>query len=389
MPKRDSPPLEIYLHLLGAKAGGGITYLRAVFPELIRQTEGKNVRLVLLMPSQLKGFDLPDWVTVHVMPLAASSTLTRLFFDQVILPLWMKTKARAALYCSGSFSPIIKTVPTVVLLRNAIYFDEEFLARELPLRRALLRIQRMLIGLGARNCDAIHYPSKSMRELVERMYPFLSPRGAVNLYGIGAMFLNARSDEKAAAAPPVRSPKTFLYVMNYTLQKNLGFLLEALALAKKAGIGVRVMVTSKLNQGPASCFARDRALIEEHDLIGSGHLVPVGPRHGEELIELYRSVDACIFPSICESFGHPIVESLAMGKPLICADRPYAREICGDSGVYVDPTRPQDMVRLWESWPVNGHKASKRELEGRLSDFSWAAHVTNLLAALGVGGREP
>src|SRR5262249_37321169 len=144
----------------------------------------------------------------------------------------------------------------------------------------------------------------------------------------------------------------FLYVMTYTLQKNLAFVLRALAQARSEGLRVAVAVTSRLDGGSPTSFARDRELIERHDLIGSGYLIPVGPKNGEELVRLYHDVDACLFPSVCESFGHPLVEALALRKPLVCADRPYAREVCGPHALYVDPDRPEELVRLWREWPA-------------------------------------
>lgn len=380
---REKQP-QIWIHALGAKAGGGITYLYSVLPELVRQLDGAGVEVHVLLPGPLKGLTLPDWVKTHVMPLAASNAVSRLLFDQLALPLWLKTKPGAVLYCSGSHSPLMKTVPTIALLRNAIYFDEEFLRREIPLNRINFNFQGWLITLGARGCKEVHYPSRSMRELVEAKHPALAGLGAVNYYGVNEAFLSDDARREARKPPQADAGATFLYVMNYTLQKNVGFLLQALALAKQSGVKVRVTVTSWLNKGPKSCFEQDRALIEEHDLINSGYLVPVGPKHGDDLLDLYRQADGCVFPSFCESFGHPLVEAMAMGKPLICADRPYARELCGDAAIYVDPTKPESLLRAWEQWPVICARAAARAHTSLPDRISWRAHVAKLISSLGV-----
>ncbi|MEW6211568.1 MAG: glycosyltransferase [Acidobacteriota bacterium] len=378
---------EIWIHALGAKAGGGITYLNAVLPEILAQLEGRGVRLVLLLPRPLDR-ELPPWVEARPLPLAARNWMTRILFDQFILPVWMKKAKVTALYCSGSFSPLTKTAPTVALLRNAIYFDPLFLERETPFRRLRLKLEGRLITLGARNCEAIHYPSLSMRELVESRAPHLVARGAVNYYGVGKAFAAVSLDSALDAESGARDRTIFLYVMNYTLQKNLGFLLRALVSAKREGLPVQVKVTSHLDHGPHACFEEDRALIEENDLIESGYLAPVGPHYGEDLIALYRSVDACIFPSICESFGHPLVEAMAMKKPLVCSDLPFAREICGDHAVYVDPNRPEDLVRVWREWPSCIPESWRDRRQTVLSKFSWRTHVFNLIESLIEGNDQ-
>lgn len=375
-------PRQIWVHALGAKAGGGLTYIRALFPEVARQLRGSDVRVVVLLPGSIDGIPLPDGIEVRFFPLASRNALTRIVFDQVILPLWLKVNPGAVLYCSGSFSPLLNTAPTVTLVRNAIYFDPEFLRRERPLRRLRLRIQGLLIARGAAASSAVHYPSAAMRSLVEVRYPQLRATGVVNHFGIGEPFLTSRSctgsDPKPAGAGPLR----FLYVMNYTLQKNLGVLLQALALARHARLGVSVTVTSWLCHGPRASFSQDRRIIEANDLIGSGYLALVGPQFGDALVAQYRLADGCIFLSICESFGHPLVEALAMGKPLICADRPYAREICGEHALYVDPDRPEALVEVWRDWPRFAQRLRVASPDAVSQRFSWPRHVSRILQGL-------
>jgi glycosyltransferase involved in cell wall biosynthesis len=170
--------------------------------------------------------------------------------------------------------------------------------------------------------------------------------------------------------------------MNYTLQKNLGFLLRALVRARAEGLPVRVVVTSRLDRGPRSCYAEDRQLMDGHGLVESGYLIPAGPKRGDELAELYRAADACIFPSTCESFGHPQLEALVMNKPLICADRAFAREISGTHALYVNPVDPEELVRLWRDWPTPCLLLQPPDMARLNERFSWRSHVERLTACI-------
>lgn len=372
---------SIWIHALGAKAGGGITYLRSVLPELFRQLQGTGTRVVLMLPAELPGVPIPEWCEVRVYPFVAYNAIGRLLFDHVVLPLQLRGRRKASLFCSGSFPPLFKSIRTIVLVRNAIYFEQDFLRREEPLRRLLFKLQGVMIRYGARRCDAVHYPSRYMRQLAEDGCATMSARGVLNYYGIARRLVDARGEEP----PPHVTPAgwtTFLYVMNYTLQKNLGFLLRALARAHELRLKVRVVVTSDLHPTRRTFCLEDRALIHRHDLVGAGYLVPLGHTDGEDLVRLYHQLDACIFPSICESFGHPLVEALALGKPIICADRPYAREICGQHALYVDPDRPEDLVDVWRRWPEAAASIPTAQLADLTSMFSWQRHVSRLLEDL-------
>jgi glycosyltransferase involved in cell wall biosynthesis len=394
-----SAPREIWIHALGAKVGGGLTYLHAVLPELVRRLDGTGTRLVLLLPAPLAAAErtalpdpLPGWIEVRPLPRFAANAASRVLFDQLVLPLWLLGRLfgrgrRTALFCSGSFAPLLPPVRTVVLLRNAIYFDDEFLARELPGRRRSLRLQGRLIAAGARRSAEVHFPSDSFRSLVELRHPHLAERARVNSYGVRPQFSEAHDPAGRTPAGAARNGHrphwTFLYVMTYTLQKNLGFVLEALARAKAEGLPVRVRITSRLDRGPRASQAADRALLEQHELVESGYLELIGPRFGADLLAAYEAADACLFPSLCESFGHPLVEAMALGKPLIAADRPYARELCGEHALYVDPRRPEDLVALWRRWPEPARGLPALPREELLCRFSWSDHVDRLLAGLG------
>lgn len=50
--------------------------------------------------------------------------------------------------------------------------------------------------------------------------------------------------------------------------------------------------------------------------------------------ELYLSADAVFHPSVLETFSATYLEAMHYNVPIICWDLPFAREICGDYGVY-------------------------------------------------------
>ena len=69
-----------------------------------------------------------------------------------------------------------------------------------------------------------------------------------------------------------------------------------------------------------------------------GHLNP------DECLLEYEKADALIFPSVLESYGLPLVEAMVIGMPIVAADLPYARGLCGDEGIYFDPASADSLV---------------------------------------------
>jgi hypothetical protein len=68
-----------------------------------------------------------------------------------------------------------------------------------------------------------------------------------------------------------------------------------------------------------------------------GHLEP------DQVLNAYSSCDALLFLSTAESYGFPLIEAMWIGLPIVCADLPYARVICGNKAIYFDPYRPESL----------------------------------------------
>ncbi len=63
-----------------------------------------------------------------------------------------------------------------------------------------------------------------------------------------------------------------------------------------------------------------------------------GPVSDERLIELYQSATACVFPTIAEGCGLPLLEALWWGTPCVASDVPALLENACGGGCLIVPT---------------------------------------------------
>ena len=101
-------------------------------------------------------------------------------------------------------------------------------------------------------------------------------------------------------------------------------------------------------------FARVRARRPEVALVltGAGHgdrVLPEGVMSrglvsDDELVRLYQTASATVFPSLWEGFGLPPVEAMACGCPVVVSHGTSLPEVCGDAARYVDPLSPADIA---------------------------------------------
>jgi glycosyltransferase involved in cell wall biosynthesis len=152
-----------------------------------------------------------------------------------------------------------------------------------------------------------------------------------------------------------REPFLFYPAHNWP-NKNHDRLIEAFGLLRQRRPGLRLVLTGGGHEGrtvPADVELRGR--------------VP-----DDELLRLYRTASALVFPSLYEGFGQPPLEAMACGCPVAAAPSGAIPEVCGDAALYFDPTSPESIAETVEQ--VLGHPGElvARGLE-RAAGFSWEA----------------
>jgi len=68
----------------------------------------------------------------------------------------------------------------------------------------------------------------------------------------------------------------------------------------------------------------------------------------ENLPELYSCADACIFPSVMEGVGLPVLEAMASGIPIAVAKAGALPEIAGDGALYFNPDDIDEFAKVIE-----------------------------------------
>jgi glycosyltransferase involved in cell wall biosynthesis len=112
--------------------------------------------------------------------------------------------------------------------------------------------------------------------------------------------------------------------------KNLGRVIEAMALLDPAQRPVLVL------PGYATPHEEElRALAAQLGIAADVRFL--GWVDPEELEGLYALTAACVFPSLYEGFGLPVLEAMSRGVPVACSSRRSLAEVAGDGALLFDP----------------------------------------------------
>lgn len=92
------------------------------------------------------------------------------------------------------------------------------------------------------------------------------------------------------------------------------------------------------------------------------------------LVDLYKSVSALIYPSLYEGFGLPILEAMGLGCPVISSNGGSLPEVGGSKLKYFNPNQIENIANVLEE--VLSSEEIKKELIEygfkRNSEFSWS-----------------
>ena len=175
-------------------------------------------------------------------------------------------------------------------------------------------------------------------------------------------------------------PLQLLYISEYSDYKNLTTLLKALLILRQKGEdNLRLVSSGDPSQFPEveiSSRETDRALAG-HPSVAS-HITFTGAIPYVEVARFYAESDIFVFPSLAESFGHPLVEAMAMGLPIVASDISICREICGESAVYFNPVEPAELAEqivLLKQQPGLRRRFGQYGRKRAATQFNWNDHV--------------
>ena len=379
--------IRLFINGLAASAGGGLTYLRNVIPQLARRVDVDTT--VLLNPAIRAEFgELPN---ISLVGDRQSGGAARRFLrEQAVLPRLIRRSGAQVLISAGNFALWRSPVPQILLSRNSLYTSSEFL-RDIRARRdyaiwADTVAKSYLARQSIRRADITVAPSTAFAQELSQWSgrKVLTVHHGFDLdsFTSGATPLpTAAQSQLEQAGDALR----LLFVSHYNYYRNFETLFRAIPILRSRlrQKKVKLFLTCRLNsaENPGTYRAESAALLV-NDLRESQDIVELGSIPYRSLHQLYRACHIYVTPAYAESFAHPLIEAMSSGLPVVASDLAVHREICGDAGIYFPRFSSQALAeRILEiqQSPELGEKLARNGFR-RARDFSWSEHVERLLA---------
>ena len=240
-----------------------------------------------------------------VVPLAPARNGRRpeLLWEQIGLPRAAARRGAALIHAPNCFLPLRRPCPGVVTVHDLAFeaFPDDFAAR------TRLKYRR-LVPLAVRSAERVIVPSTFTKDdLVAR-------------YGIDAakvrVIPEAPALQPSSRSDVVEGSDYLLAVGDLRAKKNLGVLVEA---ARR--LEMKLVLAGLGEPGP----------------LAAPHVEATGWVDDARLDALMRGAAVLVHPSLYEGFGLVIVEAMARGTPVACADATALPETAGGAAELFDP----------------------------------------------------
>ena len=270
-------------------------------------------------------------------------------WEQRTLPRLVRASGADVLFAPGYSAPLFCKVPMVVAIHDVSFaaHPEWFSWREGVRRRTIVQ----LTAWAAARVLTISRFSK--REIVARL-GIDSSKVVVVYPGVTEIVSGLRQAQAALSAskgglrPSTSSGRpeciegsspfpgpTVLFVGSIFNRRHVPELIEGFVRLARTDPTARLEIVGDNRTSPRIDLAEQARSTGLTDRINIRSYVSE-----EDLRGLYASASVFVFLSEYEGFGLTPLEALAAGVPVLLLDTPLAREVCGDSAMYVARVEP-------------------------------------------------
>ena len=368
---------QVAITAVGAQMGGARRHLTGFVPALAALPDWQFE--IFCAPEAVRWVDgVPGNVQLTPVASPALGAVGRVWWDQVVLGRLLAQRQPDLLVSLLNFGPARCTVPQINFQRNPLYYCDYYLRNIGSAERTLAKLRRWLCILAMRSSARIVTPSAGMWQMIKRYVPNLSDELSVVLPHAVDAPVHTVSD--SIVALPAGTPRPWLlYPSHAAPHKGFDVLLRTARQLRESGTRFTLILTIEEQDWPAGVGAiRDQ--IANWNLQDCVQVV--GRLSQAEMIDFYPRVDLVVFPSLCESFGFPILEAMACGRPVVAAGTAVNREVGGAGASYYAAEDALDGAEAIRAALQDPGVAARAQRHFASFDWGWARYVRDFGSVL-------
>jgi glycosyltransferase involved in cell wall biosynthesis len=359
--------LSVGIDASNIRVGGSLTHLSKLL-EAAQPAEHGIARFVV-WGGRATLEQLPDriWLERAHEPLLDRSLPYRVFWQWRRLPRVARESCQILFVPGGNAAPGFS--PLVTMSRNMLPFDTAELLRY-GVSLATLRLLLLRFGQARtfRRADGLVFLTEYAKAVIEQLAP-VPDRSIVIPHGVDESLRRPPRLQRPLSTYSPEQPFRLLYISIIDLYKHQWHVAEAVNLLRAQGLPLKVDFVGPSYPPALRRLQRVLRRIDPDSHFAHYH----GAVAFEELGKFHELADAFVFASSCENMPNILLEAMAAGLPIACANRGPMPEILGDGGVYFDPEQPREIMHAIQRLAIDPELRTVCAARGyeRAAQYSW------------------
>ena len=298
--------------------------------------DNKNEYYILVKPDIDSGI-LQETPNFKIIEIPGSSYP---LWEQFSLPKVIKKIKPDIVHCTSNTAPITSKFPLIITLHDILYMRHIDFTKGSWYQRLGNLYRRWNVPQVINKCEKIITVSKFEKEEIEEYFSL--PPGQVEvIYNSPSTLFKPIQDRTKLEyyRQKYRLPQKFVFYLGNTHpNKNIRNVLKALSMLNQENEEPFYIVMPDIEKDFLGKILQE---IGDHQLKEYIFLTGYIPNH--ELPYLYNLSEVFLYPSFYESFGIPILESMACGTPVITSNTAAMPEVSNGHAYIVDPRQADEI----------------------------------------------
>jgi glycosyltransferase involved in cell wall biosynthesis len=290
---------------------------------------------------------------------------TYLDWEQYYLPRAVKKEGIDILHCTCNTGPLLIDIPIILTLHDIIFLESVNFSGTFYQNFGNL-YRRWIVPRLLPKCSSIVTVSKFEKGNIMRWFPTYKDQVHTVYNGLNEKF-RVIDDQSYLQKLQIKYklPERFiLFLGSRAPKKNTEGVLRAYQSFCQANETPLPLVITDYDKSWLPSYLT-------HSV--KKQIIVLHFAHNDELPYIYNLATLFLYPSLRESFGMPILESMACGTPVVTSNVSSMPEIAGGAALLVDPTNSLEIAEAIQMLANDAKLYAFKRNQGlrRILKFSW------------------
>lgn len=317
---------------INMKEGGIFTILDNCLQKIAIYAKDNDVKVIALVPDSSQ-FNYPNIEYIGFQN-SKNSWIARLYYEYFYFNKLSKTIQPDVWLSLHDVTPNVLAKKRFVYFHHpTLFYKSSYNDWKFDYKIGVFSIlYKYLTGLNIKKNDAVLVQQNWIKNEFEKFY---------KIRNVKVCYPEFVTNTFTESIPKENTKIQFFYPLVARSFKNVEIIAEAIQLLPDS-IKNKIQVSLTFSKGDSKYgdYIIDKYTSKPFQFLGK--------ISREEVFRNYQSMDCLLFPSKLETWGLPLSEAKAFGKPILAANLPYAKETIGDyeKVSFFNPENPKELANF-------------------------------------------